>query len=135
MNTCRLIPILFLSIGMICCRDILKRFNNAVWHDKSEQYAITENMADSCNALSLITRDQSYKRLECVSRIGDDDHFIIAETIHATKVSQYWIINKDKDAIELSANQIVEGPFDLAEFTKREKELGIQDLQFQKLIK
>jgi len=135
MSAFRTILILLFSTGMICCRDILKRFNNAVWHDKSGQYAITENMADSCNALSLITRDQNYKRLECVSRIGDDEHFIIAETIHAPKVSQYWIINKDKDAIELSARQIVEGPLNLAELTNREKELGIQDLQFLRQIK
>jgi len=70
-----------------------------------------------------------------VSKVGDDDHFIIAETTNTNNTVQYWILNKDKDKIELSANQIVEGPFSLTEFTNHKKELKIDSLNFQKNFK
>ena len=129
----RNLPFLIVSIVICSCHSMATKFNEAIWHDKSGSYVISENMADSCNTLSLITRDQNYMRLKCVMRIGDDDHFIIAETKSVDRGLQYWIINKEKDRIDLTADHITEGPYNLTDFTKREIELGIQNLTFQKV--
>jgi hypothetical protein len=93
-----------------------------------------ENMTDTCKILSLITREKDFARLQCITAIADDEHFIIGETVNTNKVLQYWIINKEKDNIKMKADQIVEGPFDLLSFTSRKKELGIAYLNFQPAI-
>lgn len=135
MSFYRLILFLRFSVCLLSCDEILHRSYKTLWLDKGNHYAIMKNMVDtSCNVLSIITRERNFKRLECVSGIDDDDHFIIAETTNAGKAVQYWIINKDKDKVELVASQIVEGPFNLIDFKAREKELGINNLNFQKQI-
>jgi len=128
---CIIIILFFTPIG----NNILKRSKDTIWKDKSGQYAViisTITSLDSCNTLSIITRTQNFRRLDCVSKIGDNDHFIIAETINTKKIEHYWIINKDKDVPELSATQSVEGPFSLEKFNERKKELKIDSLNFQK---
>jgi len=133
MNKPSSLGFLLISLNMLCCSNVAKRFNETIWHDKTERYAISENLVDSCNQLSLITRERNYKRLECIKRIGDNDHFIIAETSNTGVGLNYWIINKDKDGIELLANQIVQGPYNLIDFTNLEKALGIDSLKFQEI--
>jgi uncharacterized membrane protein YheB (UPF0754 family) len=115
--------------------NILKRSKESIWLDKSGRYAIivsTIANLDSCNTLSIITRTQDFKRLDCISKIGDNDQFIIEETKNTQNIVQYWIINKDKDKPELPSNQIVEGPLSLTKFADRKKELKIDSLSFQK---
>ena len=118
--------------------NILKRSKESIWSDKSGQYSVivsTITSLDSCNTLSIVTRTNDFKRLDCVSKIGDNEHFIIAETINVKNIVQYWIISKDKDKPDLPANQVVEGPLSLTEFTNRKKELKIDSLNFQKDFK
>lgn len=115
--------------------NILKRSQESIWSDKSGQYSVivsTITSLDSCNKLSIVTRTNDLKRLDCVSKIGDNEHFIIAQTINAKNIVQYWIINKDKDKPDLPANQVVEGPLSLTEFANRKKEIKIDSLNFQK---
>ena len=130
----RFLILLLLLVSLVCCQDILQRSYKAVWHDKSGRYTIKENMTDTCKILSLITREKDFERLQCITAIADDEHFIIAETVNTNRVLQYWIINKGKDNIKMKADQIVEGPFDLLSFTSRKKELGIAYLNFQLAI-
>jgi hypothetical protein len=130
----RFIILFFLLSGSFCCQDILQRSYKAVWHDKSGRYTIKENMTDTCKILSLVTREKDFERLQCLTKVGDDEHFIIAETIDINQVLQYWIINKEKDNIEMKTSQIVEGPFDIIKFTNRKKELGIAKVNFQPKI-
>lgn len=115
--------------------NILKRSKESIWNDKSGQYSVivsTITSLDSCNTLSRVTRTNDSKRLDCILQIGDNDHFIVAETTNRQNIVQYWIINKAKDKPDLPANQVVEGPFSLTEFTNRKKELKIDSLNFQK---
>ena len=117
--------------------NILKRSQKSIWNDNSGQYSLIVSSItslDSCNKLSIVTRTNDFKRLDCVSKIGDNEHFIIAETINVKNIAQYWIINKDKDKPELPASQVEEGPLSLTEFTNRKKELKIDTLNFQKII-
>jgi len=117
---------------------ILKRSKESIWHDKSGRYSVTESTIttiDTCNVLSLITRNQSFRRLNCISKIGDDEHFIIAETTNANGGLQFWILDKDKDKVGLPANQIIVGPFSLTEFAYQKKQLKIDSLNFQKEFK
>jgi len=130
-----LLSVIFFFIKSISFSSILQRSNESIWVDKSGRYSTsvsTIRSLDSCNTLSLITRSQDFKRLNCVSKIGDDDHFIIAETINTDGALAYWILKKDKDKVELSANQAVDGPFTFTEFSNQKKELQIDSLNFQK---
>jgi len=127
--------LIFTLLKSFSVSNILKRSKESIWLDKSGRYSVivsTIANLDSCNTLSIITRTQDFKRLDCISKIGDNDQFIIAETRNTQNIVQYWIINKDKDKPELPANQIVEGPLSLTKFTDRKKELKIDSLNFQK---
>lgn len=130
-----LVSVLFTLLKSFSFSNLLRRSKESIWLDKTGHYSIivsTISNLDSCNTLSIITRTQDFKRLDCISKIGDNDQFIIAETKNTQNIVQYWIINKDKDRPELPANRIVEGPFSLSEFTNRKEELKIESLNFQK---
>ena len=113
------------------CENLLSKSRETVWLDKNHKYSISNTSidnVDSCNRLSIMTRERNYDRLSCITKVGDNDHFIIV----GTKDDKFWILNKDKDSSNLNPNQILEGPFDSIPFMDRKKQLSIADLDFQK---
>jgi len=130
----KLVIALFCILIMSGCGNILNRSQKVIWFDKDNQYVITTGLVDSCNTLSRNTKSESISRTNCIIKVGWNDHFIIGASDSTHSAIHYWIINKDKDKIEYSANQIVEGPFNLAEFDRRKMELGISSLKFEKVL-
>ena len=133
-----IIIVVFLIVNRILdLKSILKSSHDILWSDKSNKYLVWEysikdlDIHDSCNKLSFVTTEgKEYKRLECIFKIGGNDHFIIAQTNQNTNI-KYWIINKDKDNSKLMPAQIVEGPLDSIQFIIRKREFNINEIDFQ----
>src|SRR6516164_5791610 len=90
---------LFLSL-ILSCRSIISRSKDSLWNDPDGNYSVltsTVEALDTCNTLSMVTREKNYDRINCISQIGANDHYIIAETKTSKELIQYWIINKMND--------------------------------------
>jgi hypothetical protein len=77
--------------------------------------------------LSLINQN-NIVLAECVSKIGENENYILVES-KGEKKTEYWIIKK-----KLENNQR-EGPLNLNEFENRKKELLINELKFEENFK
>ena len=108
------------------------RIKSAVWADIP--FAISKSQADSCNTLSFATKQQSYDLVNCVSKLGFNDKYLIVfsrKSDHDT--AQYWIIDKSIQSIgRIEKKENVEGPMDSTWFFYRKQMLHINNLQFTK---
>ena len=127
MNITNLSVFILLLTLILSCRNIISRSKDSLWNDPDGNYSVltsTVDGLDTCNTLSMVTRERDYERINCISQIGANDHYIIAETKTSKGLTQYWVINKMKDNIEVKPGEVVEGPFTLFEFNNRKKNMG-----------
>ncbi|SRR6266542_1485192 len=107
------------------------------WHEGN--YFVKDNPADaSCKTLYYdLGGNSGLGRINYASKIGSNTTYIIVESINKRKENkqEFWILNKDIDKPELNADEIVQGPFSLAEFNERKNQLKIGNLDFEKEIK
>jgi hypothetical protein len=65
-------------------------------------------------------------RVNCISRIGSNDRYIVAAS-----GASYWILDKEKDDKYFNSDEIIFGPFDIDEFDSVKEKLGISSLEFE----
>jgi len=127
----RLITIISFVFVLFACESTLNRDKEALWVDIP--YSINRGLLDSCSILSFVTQQNQYDLVNCVTRIGLNDNYIIVESYDKKDSTQYWIINKSIQGIEkIKKKENVEGPLDLEKFTNRKRILNISNLEFTK---
>ena len=116
------------------CGNALNRIKEAEW--VSIPYAIDKGLSDSCSTLSFVTKENQYSLVNCVTRIGmNDTYIIVASAKNAKDSTRYWIINKSIQELgKVEKKENVEGPLDSQQFSSRKKDLNIVNIAFTKDI-
>ena len=111
------------------CRDSVQT------HWSEGPYAVWDSPSDpSCGDLVYkLGGGAAITRINCVSRIGSSQRYLIAESGGNTVA--YWILDKEKDRRHFRPFQAVEGPLAPAEFRARKLELGIGHLMFEEKLR
>jgi hypothetical protein len=122
--------IVLFAVAIFGCGDVLNRKKESVWTEIP--YSITRGLLDTCNTLYYVTRQDKYLLVDCVTRIGVNDNYIIVSSNRNSKDStMFWIIYKSIQDIEkIKKAENVEGPLDSVNFTARKQLLKINTLEF-----
>lgn len=101
-------------------------------HWRAGPYAVWDSPSDpSCtNLVYRLGGGAGITRVCCVSRIGFNERYLIAESGGGR--AAYWILDRQKDGRHFKAGEAVEGPFTREGFDARKEGLGIGHLRFEK---
>lgn len=110
---------------MLTATSCFDAYDLTFWEDG--KYIVQTDPGDPmCKVLYLSKEKSGIPRIDCISKIGSNDKYIIGQS----EDKKYWLLDKSKDNWRLYQDEIVEGPLTLEQFETRKKDLSISTLTF-----